>query len=76
MKKNNILVALMLLFAFVYTINTNAAETTNQVDTIAVKSENNFMNSFYKRAGSINHCKSGFCHPVLYILCHSMGTDN
>ena len=39
MKKNNILVALMLLFAFVYTINTNAAETTNQVDTIAVKSE-------------------------------------
>lgn len=39
MKKNNILVALMLLFAFVCTFNANAVESTNQVDTIAVKSE-------------------------------------
>lgn len=39
MKKNNILVALMLLFAFVCTFNANAVESANQVDTIAVKSE-------------------------------------
>ncbi len=39
MKKNNILLALMLLFAFVCTFNANAVESTNQVDTIAVKSE-------------------------------------